>query len=629
MLGALRVTPIAWLALIHDRVRLISSLVGVTFAVFIMFIQMGFLNGVYDSQTDVVHKLDADLVIVNRLKDSFLPTQPFSRRRIEQARALPGVASVYPLYIDEYASHWKSLDDGGRSPILTLGFDPDGPALFHAAVQLGGGSGEFVSSQGLILTNHHVAFAAIQALSSAEDNYVEDGFHARGLEEEGRADYRGTLTLGVEDVTDQVLAGLPDGATEKEREDHVTARRKAIVERARAEAGAGHHSFRVVEYFNGVKKLIEKEGYLVFATQVDPFNSVENRAKQVAEQIDGYMKEVGAKKVHLVGHSQGGLDARWKINDQHQLRAQYLYSDTEYPDQVAQDFEQPVGAFGGAAAQLQYNYSSRNWWASGRYELRDDHFRADSGFETRVDYDQYTAAVGRVWHGEEDNWWTRQQINADYDISHDTNGQLLEREFEAYYSINGPMQWFAQFGGLTRDVYFDGQIFRENKVSLYTQFQPRGGLFFGVWSRVGDQIDFSNTRLGDQIRVQPEVNWNVNEHLLLRLRSSWVRLDSKEGPNIFDATVHDVRLTWQFSNRSFLRLTTQYRTVDRNQAMYLDDVDAKSRNAGRQLLYSYKLNPQTVFFLGYSDSHIDDDDLDDPTVTDRTFFLKVGYAWMP
>ena len=325
----------------------------------------------------------------------------------------------------------------------------------------------------------------------------------------------------------------------------------------------------------------------------------------------------------------GGLDARWKINDQHQVRAQYLYSDTEYSDEVVEDFEQPIGAFGGAAAQLQYNYNSRNWWATGRYELRDDQFRADSGFVTRVDYDQYTAALGRVWHGEEDNWWTRQQIHADYDISHDMNGQLLEREFEAYYSINGPMQWFAQFGGLTRDVFFDGQIFREDKVSLYTQFQPRGGLFLGVWARVGDQIDFSNTRLGDQIRVQPEVNWNINEHLLMRLRSSWVKLDNKEGPNIFDAQVHDVRLTWQFSNRSFIRLTTQFQTVDRNQAMYIDEVEEKSRSVGRQLLYSYKLNPQTVFFLGYSDSHIDDDDLDDLTITDRTFFLKIGYAWMP
>ena len=71
------------------------------------------------------------------------------------------------------------------------------------------------------------------------------------------------------------------------------------------------------------------------------------------------------------------------------------------------------------------------------------------------------------------NWWTRQQIHADYDISHDMNGQLLEREFEAYYSINGPMQWFAQFGGLTRDVFFDGQIFREEQGQPCTRSSSR------------------------------------------------------------------------------------------------------------------------------------------------------------
>ncbi|MDG2374931.1 MAG: hypothetical protein P8M18_01145 [Woeseiaceae bacterium] len=58
------------------------------------------------------------------------------------------------------------------------------------------------------------------------------------------------------------------------------------------------------------------------------------------------------------------------------------------------------------------------------------------------------------------------------------------------------------------------------------------------------------------------------------------------------------------------------------------EVEVSSRRVGRQILYSYKLNPQTVFFLGYSDQHIEDDDLDDLMVTDRTYFLKIGYAWM-
>lgn len=325
----------------------------------------------------------------------------------------------------------------------------------------------------------------------------------------------------------------------------------------------------------------------------------------------------------------GGFDMRWRINDQHTLRAQVLRSDTDYPDDIASEFEQPLDAFSGDAAQADYNYESRDWFGFARYEYRDANFRADSGFVTRVDYDQITAGGGRRWHGEADDWWTRMQVNADYDISHDMNGQLLEREVEGYFSVNGPKQWFAQIGGLTRDVYFDGSVFRENKISLYTEIKPKGGMFFGVWARVGDQVDFDNTRLGDQVRVQPHIEWNVNDHLLARLRSSFVRLDSKEGPNIFDAQVHDLRLTWQFNNRSFIRMTVQHQDVERNQAMYIEDIDEHSRRLGRQLLYSYKLNPQTVFFLGYSDRHIDDDDLDRLTSTDRTLFMKVGYAWMP
>ena len=195
--------------------------------------------------------------------------------------------------------------------------------------------------------------------------------------------------------------------------------------------------------------------------------------------------------------------------------------------------------------------------------------------------------------------------------------------------LGGAMQSLIEIGGLSRDVLFDNVLFKENKISFYAELQPKGGLRFGVWTRIGDQIDFDNTRLGDQIRVEPFIDWNVNRNLLLKFQGAFVRLDSKEGPNIFDARVYDVRLTWQFSIRSYLRLTTQFQDVERNQDLYVDPVDEHSKDVGRQLLYSYKLNPQTVFFLGYSDQHIDDDGLNGLTATDRTWFMKIGYAWTP
>lgn len=325
----------------------------------------------------------------------------------------------------------------------------------------------------------------------------------------------------------------------------------------------------------------------------------------------------------------GGFDLRWKINDQHSVQAQYLRSDTGYSQAVATDFGQPPDSFEGHAAYAGYDYNSRNWFAYLRHTERSNGFRADSGFVPQVDMSQQVVGLGHIWHGDEDNWYSRLRLNGDWDITHDDNGRLLEKEIEAYFSISGPMQSEIQVGGLTRDKMFDDVLFEENKLSLFAEFQPRGGLRLGFWSRVGDQVDFDNTRLGDELRIDPFARWNIGRHLLLRYDGVFVKLDRKDGAMIFDAAVHDVRLTWQFSVRSFLRLTAQVQDIERNPASYNEVVDSRSRDVGRQLLYSYKINPQTVFFLGYSDALIDDDNLSGLTTTDRTWFMKVGYAWTP
>ena len=57
------------------------------------------------------------------------------------------------------------------------------------------------------------------------------------------------------------------------------------------------------------------------------------------------------------------------------------------------------------------------------------------------------------------------------------------------------------------------------------------------------------------------------------------------------------------------------------------DVAGRSKRLATQLLFSWKLNPQTVAYLGYSDTSFAGDDYD-LTRADRTFFAKVGYAWV-
>ena len=98
------------------------------------------------------------------------------------------------------------------------GFAPSPSWLEHlrlASVRINdGGSGSFVSPAGLILTNHHVALGCIQNLSSAEHDYVGQGFLAATRDEElACPGYEINVLLKIEDVTGKVQAAAPVGAT--------------------------------------------------------------------------------------------------------------------------------------------------------------------------------------------------------------------------------------------------------------------------------------------------------------------------------------------------------------------------------------------------------------------------------
>jgi len=325
----------------------------------------------------------------------------------------------------------------------------------------------------------------------------------------------------------------------------------------------------------------------------------------------------------------GGLDGRWKINDQHRIFFQFLQTETEYPDEVVVEFEQPLGSFSGQGSLIGYNYSSRNWFGGLNFESYSSGFRADSGFVRQVGVDEYRGRFGRRWYGDDDNWWTqvRASIHADRTIAED--GRVLEEENTVRVGFGGNLQTWFQFAYEDATELWEGVNYDLSDARFYFEITPRSGLFLNLLATYGDQIDYSNDQLGQGTRIEPSVIWNMTQKLLLRLKGVSSTLDTPDGETIFDAKILDARLTWQFNLRSFLRLTVQNTDVERNQAQYIEEIDEQSQDLGLQLLYSYKLNPQTVFFLGYSDQYIDDDSVDELTVTDRTWFMKVGYAWTP
>ena len=325
----------------------------------------------------------------------------------------------------------------------------------------------------------------------------------------------------------------------------------------------------------------------------------------------------------------GGIDGRWKFNDQHRVFLQHLESSTRYPTDIANDFDQPLDKFRGRATAAGYNYESRTWYGRLRHVELTEGFRADSGFMPRVGATKRVAVLGRLFHGGEDDRWTRIRAHSQFEQTDEESGELAERQVSLRLGIGGPLQSWFMVGFDDFKEQDEGTLYDFDRAWFYTEFVPVGGLEVALEYGDGERIDYANGRLGKNRVIEPRISWNATRNLLLRLNGVHSEMTTLDGVPVFDATLADIRATWQFNVRSFLRFTMQYQDIERNLDVYVDPEFEREKDIGRQLLYSYKLNPQTVFFLGYSDRYVDDDSLDDLTVEDRTIFMKIGYAWTP
>ncbi|MFP5392963.1 MAG: S46 family peptidase [Gammaproteobacteria bacterium] len=138
-----------------------------------------------------------------------------------------------------------------------------------AIVSTDGCSASFVSGDGLVVTNHHCAYGAIQRNASAEKNYIVNGFLAKTRAEElpGGPNLRVYVTDKVENVTDRVLKGLAPTPTGRERNDAVKRRIKALI--AECESDKAYRCsvpafHRGLEYYR-IRQLMIRDVRLVYA----------------------------------------------------------------------------------------------------------------------------------------------------------------------------------------------------------------------------------------------------------------------------------------------------------------------------------------------------------------------------
>src|SRR5882762_3427018 len=138
----------------------------------------------------------------------FVSLVPVSVRG-DEGMFMPDKISQLPL---------RKLQQRGLKIPITDIYNPNGPSIKDAVVIVDGGTGEFLSAEGLMLTNHHVAFDALVAASDQSKDYATNGYlaHNRGEELPAKG-YTVQITQDLKDVTTDVLGGVTDTMSPADR----------------------------------------------------------------------------------------------------------------------------------------------------------------------------------------------------------------------------------------------------------------------------------------------------------------------------------------------------------------------------------------------------------------------------
>lgn len=118
-----RFTLLGWRQLVHNRLRLLAAVAGITFAVILMLVQQGFRSALFDSSLRWHKALQYDLVILSPKAECLLCVHDFPRNRVLQARGIDRVRATTPVYIG--TGKWRNPEQPEISwPIFIAAFDP-------------------------------------------------------------------------------------------------------------------------------------------------------------------------------------------------------------------------------------------------------------------------------------------------------------------------------------------------------------------------------------------------------------------------------------------------------------------------------------------------------------------------
>jgi putative ABC transport system permease protein len=124
---------LGWKQLRYQKLRLLVALAGIAFAVILILMQLGFRVSLFESAVRYHERFIYDVALFNVDSQFIVRPEPFSSRRLYQARGVEGVASVSPVYM--YQAVWKNPFNNKRRSIFAVGIDPNDEVLATPGVK--------------------------------------------------------------------------------------------------------------------------------------------------------------------------------------------------------------------------------------------------------------------------------------------------------------------------------------------------------------------------------------------------------------------------------------------------------------------------------------------------------------
>jgi hypothetical protein len=325
-----------------------------------------------------------------------------------------------------------------------------------------------------------------------------------------------------------------------------------------------------------------------------------------------------------------GPDFQVRFHGTETINGQLLLSDTTTPNRPEVNESWTGNTMKSGAAQLNWSHNTAHFDFGTTYKDFGTGFRADNGFVPQVGYREDYTETGWTFRPHGFLSRLRTFVQLDKQVERDTGRTIFDNASPAA-GMDTKLSGFMQFRWDRTHLRAGDTLFKRNQFAYYVNLNPTRRLQnVGANGFFGQDVDIDNVRLGRGGTINANASISATDHLMFDLiaNTSWLHVDDAAGISrpLFTSRVERIRANYTFTPRCFVRLIGQYQSTDRNPLLYLQPTTAHDGTFSGSVLLAYKINWQSVMFVGYGD----DRELTDQrrlVPSDHQIFVKVSYAF--